>query len=195
MTPEEDQDLDKFAAALRGEGEETGAAARLGKTLRKRRAQALSSRDEAAQMRTWKAIDSKLPPATRTAWDRMRFAQAAALVAVGIGAGWFLRPDASAPLSESRLEFAYGDFETPRGGLIEKSVPASAPAQSLRTLTDALIADTIPFELYSVAAGRRVLFAVPADAGSRTAQVLAQLGVEAPAGETLSLTFAGTPAR
>jgi hypothetical protein len=200
MTPEEDRELDDFVAALRGEAGKTGAAGRLGETLRNRRRQALGNRDESAQMRAWRAIESKLPPAARPrathgTWERMRLAQAAALVAVGIGTGWFLRPSMQTPMTESRLEFAYGDFERPRGSLIEKTIPAAAPAESLRALTDALIADTIPFELYSVAGGHRVLFAVPADANSRAARVLAQLGVETTAGETLSLTFAGAPGR
>jgi len=200
MTPEEEQEHDKFSAALRGETEDSGAAGRLGRILRKRRAQALAGRDEAQQMRVWKAIESKLPPAgearsRRTAWDRLRFAQAAALVAVGIGAGWFLRPAVVTPYAQSRLEFSYGDLERPRGSLVEKTVADANPADAVRRLTDALIADAVPFELYSVAGtgDRRVLFSLPANA-VHSASALAALGIEAPPVETLSLTFAGSAA-
>jgi hypothetical protein len=195
MTPEEEQEHDKFAAALRGEAADSAAAGRLGETLRKRRAQALAGRDEAQQMRVWKAIESKLPPAgaarsSRTAWDRLRFAQAAALVAVGIGAGWFLRPGGVTPEAQSRLEFSYGDLERPRGSLVEKTVAGAVPADAVRQLTDALIADAVPFELYSVAGSddRRVLFTLPANA-AHSASALAALGIELPSGETMSLTF------
>jgi hypothetical protein len=198
MTPEEEQEHDKFTAALRGETGDPGAADRLGKTLRQRRAQALAGRDEAQQMRVWKAIESKLPPAgvarsSRTAWDRLRFAQAAALVAVGIGAGWFLRPAIVMPDAESRLEFSYGDLERPRGSLVEKTVTAANPADAMRRLTDALISDAVAFELYSVSGtdDRRVLFALPANA-AHSAAALAALGIDVPPGETLSLTFTGS---
>ena len=200
LTPEEERELDEFTAALHGESPRAGAAGRLGDILRKRRAQALASRDEPAQMRVWKAIDSKLPPVSQTraspsAWDRLRFAQAAALVVVGIGAGWLLRPGLTPQVAESRLEFSYGDLEKPRGGIMEKSVGAPDPTAAVRRLTDALIADAAPFELYSVGGDtRRVLFAAPA-AGSHGADVMRGFGIVAPAGETLALTITRTAER
>jgi hypothetical protein len=204
MTPEEEErELEKFTAALHGDGGQNSAAAKLGEKLRRRRAEALAGRDETGEMRVWKAIDTKLGPApqarpARTFEQRMRFAQAAGLFAIGIAAGWFLRPTEGTRLTDSQLEFSYGDFERPRGSLSEKIVSSATPADSLRSLTDALIGDAVPFELYSLGGSddRRLLFTVPPGDAPRTSQVLRELKVDFAPGQTLSLTFAGaSPAR
>ena len=96
MTPEEEREAERFEAALRGEREAGSAAHRLGEMLRRRQSEALARRDEAAQMRVWKAIDAGVSAGTRGSspgfMQRMRYAQAAGLLAFGIAAGWFMRP-------------------------------------------------------------------------------------------------------
>lgn len=192
MNERSPDEFDEDPRALRGEVD-AGHETRLGERLRARHREALAARDVRIERRTWYAIEARLGATARprTHWGAGGWARAAALVGIGIAAGWLLRPAPDIRAPASRLEFAYGDLERPRGGYGELRVHAADPVSAASSIGAALIADGVPFEIYSLGEGdaRRLLFAWPDAEVPHAAAALRAMGLSPVPGSTYSLTL------
>lgn len=191
MTEEED---DRFAGALRGESADPALGRRLGELLRDKQKRASEADDEITRRRVWQQIASHIGnESARVGWSRRAaLAQAAVFAIVGIALGYFLGSPSPPTATESQLEFAFGDLEVPRGSVDETSIAVADPLEALRPLTEALIADRIAFEIYSVGGGadRRVLFTLPRSIPLATGAALHTLNIAAEPGSSKAITFA-----
>lgn len=193
MTTEPDDEWQASEARLRGNRDEDHPESRLGRLLKARHAAALEQDDQVARSRVWHRIASTISAGTaqpahlakRSA--STRWAQAAALVGVGLLAGWFART----PVDQSRVEFTFGEFERSRGGTREIAVERVAPREVMHTLTSLLIVQNVPFELYSTNDPRRyrIVFSIPEHPSEELAAMLGDLNAAGHAGESISLTL------
>ncbi len=191
----EQDDSDRYLAALRGELDESATAAdaelsvarRLGELLR-RRYDAHLRTDGLAQRRGWNLLAQRVRAQARHAY--LPFAQAAAVCALGILVGWWLPRSGMQERSE-RLEFTFGDYERIRGELVTVRVTTGDPLAAMQSLTDALARDGIGFEVYSVGAGsaRRVLVTLPSTVPADTRASIAALDISLNAGRAYAILF------
>jgi hypothetical protein len=185
-------DEERFEDALRGASADPPLAWRLGEALRTQHRTALERMDQLAKQRVWNELARRINASgTRYTFHAAGFAKAAAFVFIGLATGWFVGRTGGPGVSETGLEFSYGDLERSRGDMLERTVAVPRPMDAMRALTEAFIHDSVAFEVYSLPArgDRRVVFMLAAAVPPESARALEALGIASQAGAMHAVTF------